>query len=70
MLLESTNGDEYKFAIAYGRLCTALPYIAYHTVAVIIMTRGITKGGNVAMYSTSSDGYYFPTEQSPQVRLW
>ena len=50
MLLESTNGDEYKFAIAYGRLCTALPYIAYHTVAAIIMTRGITKGGNVAMY--------------------
>ena len=46
ILSVSTNGEKYKFAIAYGRLCTALPYVAYHTVAAIIMTRGITKGGN------------------------
>ena len=23
-------GDKYKFTIAYGKLCTTLPYVAYH----------------------------------------
>jgi len=42
ILLESPNTDDmYKFAIAYGRLSTALPYIAYHTVDAIIMAFGI-----------------------------
>ena len=42
ILLESPNTDHmYKFAIAYGRLSTALPYIAYHTVDAIIMAFGI-----------------------------
>lgn len=44
ILSGSTNaGDKYKYAIAYGRLCTTLPYIAYHTVAAIIMTHGVIK---------------------------
>lgn len=32
--------DAYKFAIAYGRLCMGLPYIAYHTVNAIILAFG------------------------------
>lgn len=32
--------DTYKFAIAYGRLCMGLPYIAYHTVDAIILAFG------------------------------
>jgi hypothetical protein len=42
ILLASLNTDDmYKFAIAYGRLSMALPYIAYHTIDAIIMAFGI-----------------------------
>ncbi|KAK4499662.1 hypothetical protein PRZ48_010180 [Zasmidium cellare] len=36
-----TSDDLFKFAIAYGRLSMSLPYLAYHTVAVIILVDGI-----------------------------
>ncbi|KAE9993217.1 hypothetical protein EG327_006018 [Venturia inaequalis] len=36
---DDTN-DMYKFANAYGRLSMTLPYIAYHTVAAVIMAYG------------------------------
>ncbi|KHN95531.1 uncharacterized protein MAM_06588 [Metarhizium album ARSEF 1941] len=32
--------DVYRFAIAYGRLSMALPYVAYHTVDALIMAYG------------------------------
>jgi hypothetical protein len=42
ILLASLNTDDmYKFAIAYGRLSMALPFIAYHTIDAIIMAFGI-----------------------------
>jgi hypothetical protein len=42
LLGKNRNSDDmYKFAIAYGRLSMALPYIAYHTVDAIIMAFGI-----------------------------
>ncbi|KAG8411899.1 hypothetical protein J3458_015194 [Metarhizium acridum] len=34
------TNDVYKFAIAYGRLSMALPYIAYHTIDAIILSYG------------------------------
>lgn len=41
ILSNNTDSDElYKFAIAYGRLSVALPYITYHTVDAIIMAFG------------------------------
>jgi hypothetical protein len=49
ILAEGTNAaDRYNFAIAYGRLSTTLPYIAYHTVAATIMTYGIIEEGGRA----------------------
>jgi hypothetical protein len=39
--VNGNSDDMYKFAIAYGRLSMALPYIAYHTVDAIIMAFGI-----------------------------
>lgn len=42
-ILENRGGiseHTYRFAIAYGRLCMGLPYIAYHTVDAIIMAFG------------------------------
>ncbi|KAH8692036.1 hypothetical protein BGW36DRAFT_363050 [Talaromyces proteolyticus] len=42
ILAQKRNADNmYKFAIAYGRLSMALPYIAYHTIDAIIMAFGI-----------------------------
>jgi hypothetical protein len=42
ILSKNGNSDDmYKFAIAYGRLSMALPYIAYHTIAAIIMSFGV-----------------------------
>jgi hypothetical protein len=45
-ILGSKDGiteEVYKFAIAYGRLSMALPYIAYHTIDAIIIANGIVK---------------------------
>lgn len=33
--------EAYKFAIPYGRLSMGPPYIAYHTIAAIILTDGV-----------------------------
>ncbi|OAQ69642.1 hypothetical protein VFPPC_15462 [Pochonia chlamydosporia 170] len=33
--------EVYQFAIAYGRLSMALPYIAYHTIDAIIIVHGV-----------------------------
>jgi hypothetical protein len=45
LLQNKDKGDNvdnmYKFAIAYGRLSMALPYIAYHTIDAIIMAFGV-----------------------------
>jgi hypothetical protein len=43
LLSQDGNGVDnmYKFAIAYGRLSMALPYIAYHTVDAIILAFGV-----------------------------
>lgn len=37
---DGISDDVYKFTAAYGRLTMALPYIAYHTIAAIIMAFG------------------------------
>jgi hypothetical protein len=38
---ECITHEVYRFAIAYGRLSMALPYIAYHTIDAIIIAEGI-----------------------------
>lgn len=42
LLAEKKSGsdDLFKFCVAYGRLATSLPYVAYHTVAAIILVHG------------------------------
>ncbi|KAH8901745.1 hypothetical protein GQ53DRAFT_851850 [Thozetella sp. PMI_491] len=40
----SVSEETFRFAIAYGRLSMALPYVAYHTVDAIIMAHGVLFG--------------------------
>lgn len=44
--------DTYRFAIAYGRLSMALPYVACHTVDAIIMAFGAVDQGRGRMHGT------------------